>query len=89
MLEGRDAMSLHHRPADDEKLEKTSIDSQRDDSDDDESKTIPPLYICIHRNDPKCNDKHPHPPNPIVYDNVTRNTPCLYCGHTGTLRRVN
>lgn len=77
--------------ADDEQ-ENTTPDSQGNDTDgeeDEEEKAIPPLYICIHRNDPKCNDKHPHPPGPTVYDNVTDDTPCRYCGHTGILRKVN
>jgi hypothetical protein len=54
-----------------------------------EKKAIPPLYICIHRSDPVCNVRHPHPAGPTVYYNVADDTPCRYCGHTGTLRKVN
>ncbi|HEU5381657.1 MAG TPA: hypothetical protein VFV38_40070 [Ktedonobacteraceae bacterium] len=52
-------------------------------------KATPPLYICVHRSDPACNARHPHPAGPTVYYNVTGDTPCRYCGHTGTLRKVN
>lgn len=82
-------MSFDYTSLYDEELELTNPDIQGSDTDDDEDKAIPPLYICIHIKDPKCNNKHPHPPNPTVYYNVTKNTPCRYCGHTGTLRRVN
>ncbi len=84
-------MSFDQESVYDEELDGASPDlvGDNDDDDDGEEKAIPPLYICIHRNDPRCNDLHPHPPHATVYDNVTRDTPCRYCGHTETLRRVN
>jgi hypothetical protein len=82
-------MSFDHEPVYDEELYSANPEIERNDADDDEEKAPPPLYICIHRNDPRCNDLHPHPPDPEVYYNVTDDTPCLYCSHTGTLRQVN
>ena len=57
---------------------------------DDENKAVPPLYICTHRDAPHlCALWDQHPRNPTHYAGVTRNTPCRFCGHTGTLRKVN
>jgi len=76
----------------DEALEqRISFDTpELDDDDDDEDKHVPsPLYMCSCKKDPNCNSKHPHPADPIVYSHVTRDTPCRFCGHTGTLYKVN
>ena len=62
-----------------------------EENEDEEEKPIPPLYICIHRNDPAhCDlwDQHPRS-RPTVYENVTPETPCRFCGHIGTLQKVN
>jgi hypothetical protein len=85
-------MSSDQKPVYDDEQEDTTAGTRGNDSDstkDAEKKATPPLYICDHRNDPACNGKHPHPPGPTVYYNVTDDTPCRYCGHTKTLRKVN
>jgi hypothetical protein len=64
------------------------LESKEEDDDEGESKAIPPLYICICKDDPQCGARDLHR-GPIVYRAVTKQTPCVDCGHTGTLRRVN
>lgn len=64
------------------------LESKEEDIDEEESKTIPPLYICICKDDPDCGARDLHR-SPVVYRNVTMQTPCVVCGHRGTLRRVN
>ena len=64
------------------------LESKEEDDDEGESKTIPPLYICICKDDPNCGARDLHR-GPVFYRVVTPQTPCVVCGHRGKLRRVN
>ncbi len=64
-------------------------DKGNEEDEDEKKKPGPPLYICTCRNDPQCNSRHPHPSGATVYMNYTSQTPCRFCGHVGTLQRVN
>lgn len=63
-------------------------EKEQEDGDEGESKAIPPLYICICKDDPQCRARDLHR-GPVVYRAITMQTPCVVCGHRGTLRRVN
>ena len=85
-----DQQQPFYRSDEPEYLSSDFQDNSGDEEDEDEKKKPgPPLYICICRNDPQCNNLHPHPLGPKVYVNYTPQTPCRFCGHVGTLQRVN